>query len=319
MKNVGEFAERIHKQWIEDGKRMYKQVREGLWEGVGCLDPAPSIWLRFFTAKELKTMFCGDNEILWTEEELYKYVTFHGWDEAIELERRTVEVGYANAAGGSLFGSPFGAAYKGADPEGGGSRGDGGGGGSLLTADNVDALNVAVEEDAEEEAAVSGFGSPIRSQRRGEMLSNLMNNDSEYNGNTTGSEVDSDGELMEVVSPLTFPQSPVHFLPSPKNGMPAQEDEEDFKMRRWLIECLLEMNQKERQCFIEFCTSCPRLPVGGLKALGLKILPEQPGRILPRSRACANTLFLPDYPTRQEFEYHLKLALHDSMGQFEQE
>ena len=41
--------------------------------------------------------------------------------------------------------------------------------------------------------------------------------------------------------------------------------------------------------------------------------------ISPRSRACANTLFLPDYPTKEEFQYHLKLALNDSMGQFEQE
>ena len=116
------------------------------------------------------------------------------------------------------------------------------------------------------------------------------------------------------------------FLPSPtqqnkgkKPSFALDEEEEDFKMRRFLITSLLSMSQRERLIFIEFCTSCPRLPSGGLKALGLKILPEQPGRVLPRSRACANTLFLPDFPTYEEFDYHLKLALFDSMGQFEQE
>jgi len=88
---------------------------------------------------------------------------------------------------------------------------------------------------------------------------------------------------------------------------------------RWLIEILLEFDQDSRRAFLEFCTSCGRLPTGGLQALNLKILPEQPGRMLPRSRACANTLFLPDYPNKNEFERYLKLALHDSHGQFEQE
>lgn len=137
--------------------------------------------------------------------------------------------------------------------------------------------------------------------------------------------VDTDGEQLETVSP-NHHMGELLSLPSPTgnqvmNLVGGEDDDQapNFKMRRWLIDCLLDMGPKERQIFIEFCTSCPRLPVGGLKALGLKVLPEQPGRILPRSRACANTLFLPDYPTKAEFEYHLKLALHDSMGQFEQE
>merc|ERR1712194_14558 len=152
------------------------------------------------------------------------------------------------------------------------------------------------------------------------LLTSLLENDSEYNGKSSGSEVDSDGELMEAFSPNHVLGSPA-FLPAAMNSPTKKEEDldEDFKMRRWLIQALLSMGQKERSVFIEFCSSCPRLPSGGLKALNLKILPEQPGRILPRSRACANTLFLPDYTTYEEFEFHLKLALHDSFGQFEQE
>ena len=50
-------------------------------------------------------------------------------------------------------------------------------------------------------------------------------------------------------------QSQPRFLPSPKNGDIGAEEEEDFRMKNWLIKCLLEMNQKERSTFIEFCTA----------------------------------------------------------------
>ncbi|CAD7938588.1 unnamed protein product [Amoebophrya sp. A120] len=420
--NLQEFAEKIHLFWVHQSKNLYDEVCQGLWEGLGNLDPCPTTWLRFFTAKELRSMFCGDNEISWTEEELRKYVSFHGWDEAIELERRQlmdlqvqqfvssssavaveatpVKKERTNAASSSsaltvenlekLDQATAGALVEDGDNANntnnynavdqgkngenkgtenkksnsktaavkGNAASDGGDNKQALeplTGSRRSNRNLEIDTDNEQlkntssllppekddgnndEEQFSGFGSPRvpRSANRNNnngnnLLSNLMNNDSEYNGNSrTGSEVDSDGEVMETFSPtahMSFHPStnnPRGFLPSPKNLAGLQDDqvdvEEDFKMRRWLIQCLMEMTQKERSIFIEFCTSCPRLPVGGLKALGLKILPEQPGRILPRSRACANTLFLPDYPTRQAFEYHLKLALHDSMGQFEQE
>ena len=92
-----------------------------------------------------------------------------------------------------------------------------------------------------------------------------MNNDSEYNPETTDSE-DSDMELVSPGHPaeggaFQFPQSP-YPAASPKNGNPIGEDDEDFKMRRWLLETLFQMSQKERGMFLEFCTSCARLPIG---------------------------------------------------------
>ncbi len=143
----------------------------------------------------------------------------------------------------------------------------------------------------------------------------------------------SSPQPMPMSGSPTMPISPTGNITIVRSGWAGNADEDDdgfgtgggaygqenFKTRRWLIETLLQYDQSERRTFLEFCTSCGRLPVGGLKALGMKILPEQPGRTLPRSRACANTLFLPDYPSKEEFQRSLKLALHESHGQFEQE
>eukprot|EP00435_Cladocopium_sp_Y103_P047745 s3655_g14.t1 len=66
----------------------------------------------------------------------------------------------------------------------------------------------------------------------------------------------------------------------------------------WLRDELLEMSQGLRARFLDFATSCPRLPPGGLASLKLTASPGA-GRF-PRSRACANQLYLPKYETREE-------------------
>ena len=92
IKNLSLFAENLHRVWVKEAfHTLYKEVRDGLWEGLGCMDPLPETWLSFFTTSELKSIICGDNDISWTEDELRQYITFHGWEEAIELEKKTHE------------------------------------------------------------------------------------------------------------------------------------------------------------------------------------------------------------------------------------
>eukprot|EP00434_Breviolum_minutum_P038047 symbB.v1.2.033741.t1/scaffold4235.1/size42661/1 len=75
----------------------------------------------------------------------------------------------------------------------------------------------------------------------------------------------------------------------------------------WLRDELLEMSQGLRARFLDFATSCPRLPPGGLASLKLTASPGA-GRF-PRSRACANQLYLPKYETREELHEKLTEAL----------
>lgn len=75
----------------------------------------------------------------------------------------------------------------------------------------------------------------------------------------------------------------------------------------WLRDELLEMSQGLRARFLDFATSCPRLPPGGLASLKLTASPG--GGRFPRSRACANQLYLPKYDTREELHEKLTEAL----------
>ena len=208
-KNLPEFAEAVHQQWVLGVDRLYHEVREGLWEGLGTLDPPPSIWLRFFSPRELRNLFCGDNEVVWTEEELKKYVTFHGWDEAIELERRASSP--SGRAGGApqMFPREVGAPQElgGGGPEQQPNKSVAGVDHHVVVEQNSALVGISAEDSAttsltvqnlaaldaqnSDEAAQEGFGSPRRNlgvPRTG-LLTNLMNNDSEYNGHSSGSEV----------------------------------------------------------------------------------------------------------------------------------
>jgi hypothetical protein len=90
---------------------------------------------------------------------------------------------------------------------------------------------------------------------------------------------------------------------------------------RWLREELVSMQQPLRAKFLEFVTSCPRLPPGGLKELQISIHPDPNGAIpgMPRSRACAHRLFLPRYGSREELARQLNEAILSSGGHHELE
>lgn len=87
-----------------------------------------------------------------------------------------------------------------------------------------------------------------------------------------------------------------------------------------LIAVLLEMNNAERARFLDFVTSCPRLPPGGIAKFHMDVFPEaMPSKqAYPRSRACANQLYLPQYNTKEELYEKLHEAMHSSAGHHEQ-
>merc|ERR1711879_487356 len=94
----------------------------------------------------------------------------------------------------------------------------------------------------------------------------------------------------------------------------------DGEQVRWLREELMAMPPPLRAKFLEFVTSCPRLPPGGLRELQISIHPDPADDTgLPRSRACAHRLFLPRYASREELARQLHEAIVCSGGHHEQQ
>lgn len=62
-----------------------------------------------------------------------------------------------------------------------------------------------------------------------------------------------------------------------------------------LVEQLLEMTNQERSDFLNFVTACPRLPPGGLGALGIEVTTQRTQSMIPTSQTCVPKLFLPEY------------------------
>lgn len=88
-----------------------------------------------------------------------------------------------------------------------------------------------------------------------------------------------------------------------------------------LVSVLLEMDQANRARFLDFVSSCPRLPPGGIANFHLDVFPDpQTGsrKGFPRSRACANQLYLPPYSSKEELRERLFEAMHCSVGHHEQ-
>ncbi|CAJ1358780.1 unnamed protein product [Effrenium voratum] len=82
-----------------------------------------------------------------------------------------------------------------------------------------------------------------------------------------------------------------------------------------LVAVLLEMDQANRARFLDFVSSCPRLPPGGIANFHLDVFPDpQTGsrKGFPRSRACANQLYLPPYSSKEELRERLVEALRQS-------
>lgn len=88
---------------------------------------------------------------------------------------------------------------------------------------------------------------------------------------------------------------------------------------RWLVAALLDMDQATRSRFLDFVSSCPRLPPGGIANFHLDVYPDPSSKKgFPRSRACANQLYLPPYSSREELGEKLHEAVHSSSGHHEQ-
>jgi len=88
---------------------------------------------------------------------------------------------------------------------------------------------------------------------------------------------------------------------------------------KYLVDVLVEMDQVDRSRFLDFVSSCPRLPPGGIANFHLDIFPDpSTKRGFPRSRACANQLYLPPYASKEELRDRLHEAVHSSAGHHEQ-
>jgi len=89
---------------------------------------------------------------------------------------------------------------------------------------------------------------------------------------------------------------------------------------KFLVTVLTEMNQADRSRFLDFVSSCPRLPPGGLAKFHIDVFPDSSAakQGFPRSRACANQLYLPPYTSKDELHEKLHEAIHCSVGHHEQ-
>jgi len=89
---------------------------------------------------------------------------------------------------------------------------------------------------------------------------------------------------------------------------------------KFLVAELLEMNQAERSRFLDFVSSCPRLPPGGIAKFHVDVFPDNAASkdAFPRSRACANQLYLPPYGSKEELHAKLHEAMFCSYGHHEQ-
>merc|ERR1719499_1769628 len=88
---------------------------------------------------------------------------------------------------------------------------------------------------------------------------------------------------------------------------------------KFLVAVLLEMDQGERSRFLDFVSSCPRLPPGGIAKFHVDVFPDATTKQgYPRSKACANQLYLPPYGSREELQERLHEAMHSSAGHHEQ-
>jgi hypothetical protein len=89
---------------------------------------------------------------------------------------------------------------------------------------------------------------------------------------------------------------------------------------KFLVAELLELSQADRARFLDFVSSCPRLPPGGIAKFHVDVYPDTTAtkQGFPRSRACANQLYLPPYTSNVELHEKLHEAMHCCAGHHEQ-
>jgi E3 ubiquitin-protein ligase TRIP12 len=91
----------------------------------------------------------------------------------------------------------------------------------------------------------------------------------------------------------------------------------DSPTYKFLVKELLNMSNNHRAQFLEFVSSCPRLPPGGITNYHMDVHQEQSLSRFPRSRACANQLYLPLCRSQEDMHNMLIEAIQGSAGHHE--
>jgi len=74
-------------------------------------------------------------------------------------------------------------------------------------------------------------------------------------------------------------------------------------------------NEERRRQLLEFVTSSPRVPIGGLENIMFYIVRNgEDSERLPSSLTCFGRLLLPEYSSRKKLKRKLELALENSRG-----
>jgi len=122
------------------------------------------------------------------------------------------------------------------------------------------------------------------------------------------------GELKEMIcgsETIEWDRQTLEHHVHPTNGLSR-----DSPIYKYLIDVLISMNNSDRARFLDFVSSCPRLLPGG--KFYMDVCPAPKMQKYPRSRACANQLYLPEYSSREELNTHLFEAMYSSVGHHEQ-
>jgi E3 ubiquitin-protein ligase TRIP12 len=96
----------------------------------------------------------------------------------------------------------------------------------------------------------------------------------------------------------------------------------DSRELKWLREILAEMSPQQQRAFLHFATGCPRLPVGGLAALGTITVVKKDATDLnslglPSVNTCFRYIKLPPYASKAEMKSHLLLAVTEAGDGFD--
>ncbi|EDK31553.2 ATP-dependent metalloprotease FtsH family protein (macronuclear) [Tetrahymena thermophila SB210] len=120
--------------------------------------------------------------------------------------------------------------------------------------------------------------------------------------------------LDEQMLSFIFSGNPEISIPELKETIQLQGYTKNDKQIKWLFEILESFNNYEKSCFIFFITGSMNLPHGGFKQFPITITLTQKVERLPVSHTCANSIDLPNYPTKERLEDALRKALFECQG-----
>ena len=126
-------------------------------------------------------------------------------------------------------------------------------------------------------------------------------------------------EYEEILCGLTTEQWTVDYL---KKNCVLERLTVKTPVVQYLFEVLSSLSASDQKKFLQFVTSSPRLPVGGLAALNPKLtirLSNSDGdrdTSLPSTATCFNTLMIKEYSSKKILEEKLLLAIREGRGYF---